>query len=75
MASKNACPLAFVGLLVEANDDWSLSIERGVMVVLNDKIVDRGQVNISYLVFRGDILKKRRGSYIEQKGVVIFLLP
>ena len=47
MASKNACPLAFVGLLVEANDDWSLSIERGVMVVLNDKIVDRGQVNIS----------------------------
>ncbi len=45
MAIQNDCPLAFVGLLVQANDDWSLNIEKGVLVVQHDKIVDRGQVN------------------------------
>ena len=48
MNTSDGMPQAFVGLLVDSNDDWSATIERGVLVIKDDIIVDRDEVCTFY---------------------------
>jgi len=62
----------FNGLLVDCNPDWSLRIEPGILVLENDKIIQRG--SISEL---GSVLEKYK---LEKEDVIHlkntqFLLP
>ena len=35
------CDAMFSGLLVDCNEDWSLRAEEGVLVICDDKIIER----------------------------------
>jgi guanine deaminase len=70
--STAANAVAFVGLLVEACDDWSLCIERGVLVVLHNKIVDRAEVSdLDRLISKYSIA----GENVHQLSSTQFLMP
>ena len=44
MNTSDGMAQAFVGLLVDSKDDWSATIERAVLVIKDDIIVDRAEV-------------------------------
>ena len=48
MNTSDGMARAFLGLLVDSNDDWSATIERGVLVIKDDIIVDRDEVCTFY---------------------------